>query len=413
MRCAERLLKDKSASVRQNAAWALGRQKQPDNDTVAALCDVLSDPDALVRRDAASALESIGQEVADRKAVRTAAKPLLDLVKGEKDEVVRKTALGALASLAGPEHREYAPDLYHLLDGKDEETARGAAYASWATWAANRHARPAGAEKALASADPMVQALAAVTLANAGEEAADAVDDLARTLTNSKNAVVRRNCCVAIGHLKAHGKPAIPALAETMKSAGGKDRASEEVRELAAEAIAQIRFPYNEAAMDAVRAAIAKDSNQTVRQYCVWATFNVKDLDKYDLVKPLTDVLDEKGGESLLVRYDAARSLAAALSEKRGQGRRSPAAHAGEQDPQGLQQDRREHQGRPQGKRRRRLGDRRRPRRRRPLHGRAGAGLDEGQTARQPESQGRPGRGVEGQGREAEGGSEKALSEIK
>src|SRR5262249_39734654 len=70
-----------------------------------------------------------------------------------------------------------------------------------------------------------------------------------------------------------------------------------------------------EAAMDAIRVAIAKDSNQTVRQYCVWATFNVP-LEKYDLVKPLTDVLGEKADDSLLVRYDAARSLAAALSEK-------------------------------------------------------------------------------------------------
>jgi HEAT repeat protein len=176
--------------------------------------------------------------------------------------------------------------------------------------------------KALSDPDPGVQALAATTLANAGPEAAAAVDDLARTLTTSTDPIVRNRCCIALAQQGKEAKPAIPALVEAVKPVKGaptdrvRGRLYEEVREQAAEAIAQVRVPDNLAAMPAIRDAIAKDKNQEVRQRCVWALFNLKELDKYELTRVLASTLEETDDDSLMVRYDSARVLAYALEDK-------------------------------------------------------------------------------------------------
>ncbi len=319
-----RALRDDNPSVRQNAAWALGKAgKSIDAGGIADLCDRLTDRSALVRRDAADALARLGKATpTGRKTIQPAGKPLLDLVRAESNEVVRKTALGALAVLASPEHQSFASDLYPLLENKDPETAIKTALAL-----GNMGGEPARRalpvlRKALNDPDVVVQALAAASLANAGSEAADAVDDLARLLGNSRDPYVRRNCCIALAHLGNQARPAIPALAEALKPVPGAptDRARarpyEEVREQAAEAIAQVRHPGNVEAYPAVRDAIARDKNQLVRQRCIWALFNVRDLDKYDLTRVLTNVLDETDDASLMVRYDSARVLAFALEDR-------------------------------------------------------------------------------------------------
>jgi len=53
-------------------------------------------------------------------------------------------------------------------------------------------------------------------------------------------------------------------------------------REMAAEALAQIRHPGNEGALPTIREVILKDANQTVRQRCVWALFNNTDLERHE-----------------------------------------------------------------------------------------------------------------------------------
>jgi HEAT repeat protein len=319
----KKALRDRIPSVRQNAAWALGRTgKAVDAAAVAELCDLLGDRNVLVRRDAASALERLGQNVG-RATIQSAGKPLLELVKSESDEVVRRTALGALAQVAGPEHRDVASDLYPLMESKDADTANKAAYAL-----GNMGGEPAQRalpvlRKALRDPDPRTQELAAATLANAGNDvAATAVDDLARTLAVSKDPAVRRNCCIALARVGGEGRPAVPALAEALKPVAGapsgeRGRPFEEVREAAAEALAQIRYPGNEAAMPAVRDVLARDKNPIVRSRCVWTLFYaLPDLEKLGMVKLLTGVLDETADKSLLVRYDSARVLAHALKER-------------------------------------------------------------------------------------------------
>src|SRR6185437_8021346 len=118
-------------------------------------------------------------------------------------------------------------------------------------------------QTALTVPDSDVQALAAAALANAGVEALPAVDELARVLTDSRDPVVRRNCAIALGHVGPGAKNAVPALAAALKPAARAGRPEEEVREMAAEAIAQIRYPSNEAALSVVGQVLRKDTNQT------------------------------------------------------------------------------------------------------------------------------------------------------
>jgi len=180
----------------------------------------------------------------------------------------------------GPEHAGSARDVIPFAESKDEDTAR----------------------------------IAAQVLGEMG-----AADEIAKVLSRSKDNKVRRICCVALSHLRGEkGKPGIPALVDALKPTGKTDQASEEVRYFAAEAIAQIGYPSNEAAIPEVRRAIMEDKNNNVRHRCVWALFNIQDLGNYKLVEPLTKVLDETSKDGKLVRYDAARVLAF------GEGDRAP-----------------------------------------------------------------------------------------
>jgi HEAT repeat protein len=332
-------LRHDDPAVRQNAAWALGRVGgDVPEEAVGDLCELLQDRDALVRRDAAAALGAIGKPVA-----RAAAKPLLELAGSDKEEaVVRKTAVDALAKLAGPEHVESAPVIYPLLRADDPELARGAAFVL-----ANVGGKPAQEalpvlRKALDDDDPSVQKLAAAALGNIGAPAAAATADLARALDPARDPEVRRNAAVALALvlrppppeearrtpgvlqlIEEHAPEAIPALVQCLKLSEPLD-----VRQFAAEALAAMEFPANEKAIPAILDALRNDNDPTVRQRCVWALFRITDpnrvgaksritdLKQIGAEKPLTDILSETSREALLVRYDAARLLALALREK-------------------------------------------------------------------------------------------------
>jgi HEAT repeat protein len=308
----EALKNNKNAAVRQNAAWALG-QIGPNAGEVgaAALCEALGDREPLVKRDAAGALGSVGRPVAVG-----AVEPLLGLVQREKDDVVLKTALDALAHLAGEEHRE-APTaaLEKLLSHPDEEIQRGAAFVLARIGGAKAVPALPVLRKALQDDDVQVQSLAAAALAEIGEAAAPAVPDLALALGGSKDINVRRNSALALGHIGPEAKAAVPALVDALQLT-----VPVEVRRHAAEALAQIRLPATKEAIPAVLQAIARDTDPLVRQRCVWSLFEFRQLrpaaqqDLLDKAKPiLSAVLDEKADEQTLVRYDAARMLANGL----------------------------------------------------------------------------------------------------
>jgi HEAT repeat protein len=310
-------LGDRDAAVRQNAAWALGRLGTLEGASIADLCDRLRDDNTLVRRDAAGALGALG-----RGAGKPAARALLSAVKREENDVVRRSALDSLARLVGPDNKDQAVDLYPLLDSKDEDTARGAAFVL-GNIGEEVGSRPVPVlRRALADSDPEVQALAAAALSGLGPHAAGAVEDLARTLTVSADPLTRRNCALALSRIGKDASPALTALAAATKVLPDapkhplQARPYEEVREFAAEAIAQIGYPENAKAIPTVRGLLQSDTNPEVRQRCLWAVFALRDPDRFDLVPVLEKILSETSAEGLLVRYDTARYLAFALQDK-------------------------------------------------------------------------------------------------
>ncbi len=296
-------LKDDKPSVRQNAAWAVGKIGEGAKEAVGDLCELLSDKDTLVRRDAAGALGSMG------KAGAKAGRPLIDLLKSESDDVVKKTALDSLAHIASPEQAGAVGDLEPLLKDTDPEVRMGAAivFARVGGDAATL-ALPV-LQKALKESDPHTQELVTAALSNLGPAAKPAMYDLGDVLTNGKNSLlVRRNAALAIAHIGAEAAPVVPALVE-----GLKRNQPLEVRQFSAEALAQMKYPANEKGVPAILESIEKDTDSLVRQKCVWALFGVEtadDLRKLGAVPVLEKLLGERGSEMALVRYDAARKLA-------------------------------------------------------------------------------------------------------
>lgn len=302
-------LDDEKPAVRQNAAWALGQMGASAAEAVPNLCKLLPDKDSLVRRDAAGALGSMG------KAAERAGTPLIELVKSETDNVVKKTALASLAQLAGPEQADSAKDLEPLLEDKDPEIALSTALVL--ARIGGEQAAPAlkVLRSALKSSDPHVQELVTAALANLGPSAKPAMFDLADMLTNEKNSLlVRRNAALAIAHIGAKAKPVVPALVKAL------NRSQQvQVRQFAAEALAQLKYPANEEGIPAILDAIRNDPDPLVRQKCVWSLFALNSREKFldlGVDKALEKLLDDRGELAALVRYDAARKLANILEDK-------------------------------------------------------------------------------------------------
>jgi HEAT repeat protein len=311
-------LRDKAPSVRQNAAWALGRIGAGASE----LRQALRDSDALVRRDAAHALGQIAR-AKGRDAVKDAGHELIRMASKEKDGVARNTALAALASIAGKEHAEACDALHPLLDSRDGDTRRATAFALAA--AGGEHLKKAlpVLEEALLDGDPSVQALAAAGLAGVGKEADAAAPALARALEKSTDPIVRRNCAIALGQIgERGGEVAALALAAALKprSVRGADAEAQEdeVRHMAAEALSHIGFPANRKAVPAIKNAIAGDRHFEVRLRCVEALFraSASDLNDLGVTRVLEKVLEETGEEGVLVRYNCARLLAKTFADK-------------------------------------------------------------------------------------------------
>jgi HEAT repeat protein len=294
-------LNHEDASIRQNAAWAMGQIGDLGQDDIGALTDRLSDKDALVRRDTASALKALAKKDVD------VVKPLLAMVSVEKDDVARRTALDALASLAGPQHRDLPTDAFEgLLLDRNPETQRGAAIVLARIGGPKAAAAVTALKKALTDSDTQIQSLAAAALASLGPEAAPAVADLAQALKDAPNAPTRQYCAIALGLIGDKAKPAVPALAAALTD---KEVI---VRRQAAEALGHLHYPVNEEAIPAIIKTIEKDRDPLTRQRCVWAlfSFNFRDMDRDNVRAILTRVLDERDEEQTLVRYDAARLIA-------------------------------------------------------------------------------------------------------
>lgn len=334
-------LRDDSATVRQNAAWAIGRLDAT-GATVDDLCERLDDAAPLVRRDAAAAIGQLAARL-DRGKLRPAEQPLLKLVRDEADQVVRKTALGTMASLADESHRSAAGDIYPLLNHPDAEMARAAAFTLGNMGGVPAKRALPVLRAALADPDPGIQSLAAASLGNAREVAADAVEDLGKVFREAKQVELKRNCAIAIGRITkevftlgldqsnrdgertnawlrkmdAIGKAVLPGLMETLTAPrSGESAEQDELRYYVAEAVGSIPYPYSVSAYPALKGVLKSDPNHAVRQRCLYALRFCKEPERYGLLTVMTGILDETGDEAAFVRYDVARILAHFLHER-------------------------------------------------------------------------------------------------
>src|SRR5262249_42540539 len=114
-------LKDGNPAVRQNVAFALGRLGEK---AVPYLREALRDDDVLVRRDAASSLGEMGDKA------RPAISDLVNsLNKAGTDSEVKKIVLATVVKLVKPTDRDAIADLAKVLNDRDPEVRRNAAFA--------------------------------------------------------------------------------------------------------------------------------------------------------------------------------------------------------------------------------------------------------------------------------------------
>jgi HEAT repeat protein len=340
-------LEHKDASIRQNAAWALGRMGEKAADALDALAACLSDEDALVRRDTATALGDIAVQAAakaqgdpklsDRLSQR-AARPLLALVKSEKDDVVQKTALEKLIKLVRPAkedekdspYKDDSETLSKLLSSKDPELAHVAAFVL--AKIGGKEAAPAIPVlcEALRDEEMDVQRTAAASLENLGQLAAPAVRDLSKALRNGTDKEARAHCANALAYIGSEAKAAIPDLVAVVNS-----DAPIKVRHFAAEALAKVleglarkqQYFDNAEVQAEILKVLAKNEPErpasqnehytvaTMRHKCVACFFFVPELSK-EATAVLSNILDEQSDAGLMVRYEAARVLAEQLRDQ-------------------------------------------------------------------------------------------------
>ncbi len=306
-------LNDDKASVRQNAAWALGKLgKEAGQEGVAQVRGLLKDDDPQVRRDALHALGDIGNPTA-----HPAVSAMMTAAGKERNAVVRKAAVEALSKLVGPDDRADSRSLYPLLSDKDPETRYNAAIVLGTIGGPEALEALPVLVQALGDEDPHFQELAAAALGGLGKDGGPAVDALGRALTEAKAPEVRINAAISLSHIGPPAAKALPQILQAMQySDAAADAKYNKVRLYAAEALVNIKMPGVEPAIPGVLKILHSDPEPLVRQRCVWALFDVEDLDRYKVTPVLTRVLDEtEGGQARLVRYDAARLMAARLHD--------------------------------------------------------------------------------------------------
>ncbi len=212
-------LEDPSTSKRQIAAQKLGRLgEKAGPEGVAGLRSALLDKDATVRRNAAEALGLVGKPLA-----HSAVDAMFTALKTEKDEAAQKATIEALSRLVDPEDRVNAPVLGPFLDNADTKTRYNAALmlVDLGRPVAARVLPPLRA--ALIDDDVHFQELASAALVRLGADAAPAAKDLGIALINGKDLAVRDNAAKALRGIGAASKEALLQLIEALKPIDSKD----------------------------------------------------------------------------------------------------------------------------------------------------------------------------------------------
>src|SRR5262249_60135052 len=120
------------------------------------------------------------------------------------------------------------------------------------------------------------------------------------------------NAALALSRIGSKAAPAIRALADLLRP----EETHDEVRRYAAEALEKMTERDLAAVIPELLQAIKNDKTSVVRQHCVYAFFQVNDLNAVGATDALTAVLDETDPKQVMVRYESARCLAHGLRDK-------------------------------------------------------------------------------------------------
>jgi HEAT repeat protein len=288
-------------AVRQNVAWALGRMG---NEAAASLKKALKDGDAMVRRDAAGALNQLDADAA------ADAIPELLACCNNSDVEERKAAYAALVRLVTPDELNAAKAaLIKGLKDPDIEIRRNAALA---------FANIGGPESAVA-VPVLIEALqngpralrrqAALAFGPMGPAAKEAVPELRKALTDPDEEI-RLGAAVSFIGLKEVGEPALPDLVGRMAD---KNEAAM-VRAQSAVAISRIGFVPGLKGVMPVILQLAGDTTEKgkVRERVLWPVrvYLNNSEDKKPVYKTLVGIIDEPRTEDIkMLRYDSAYLL--------------------------------------------------------------------------------------------------------
>jgi HEAT repeat protein len=289
-------LEDPSASKRQNAALELGGLREKAGpEGVTGLRKHLLDKDATVRRNAAEALGLVGKPLA-----HSAVGAMFTALKAEKDEAAQKATIDALSRLVGPEDRGNAPVLLPFLDNADIKTRYNAALmlADFGRPEAVRAVPALGS--ALNGDDARCRELASAALVRLGADAAPAAEDLGRALVGAKEPEVRDNAAKALRAIGPASKKALPQLIQALKRTGSEADPHYILsnRRDVAEAVGHIPYPDMVDAIPALLDVVKADPDREARMSAAVALSQVQELDRYQITPVLTAVLNENGRDA-------------------------------------------------------------------------------------------------------------------
>lgn len=296
----EAAVDDANVTVRQNAAWALGRIGAA---SVKGLKKALKDSDVLVQRDAAASLGQLDPEEA-----RGALDELVACCKIDNSPL-RIAALSVLNKIVTSDDGKFAAAIRAALTDSDLEVKQNAAL----TLAniGGTEAAPALPIllEALRDGDAELKPQAAAAIGNLGAAAASAVNPLIKALSDPDKEL-RRYAALALGGIGESAEPAIGPLVKLLANPAEYDQA----RIDAGVALAKIG-PRKEAE-DAVPSLLRVLENQKddphVREKIVWALRVHKlNLANFPGVFPAFAkvMVEDKTDKNTMLRYDCGYML--------------------------------------------------------------------------------------------------------
>jgi HEAT repeat protein len=244
-----------------------------------------------------------------------------ELVKhvSHEDAEVRKSVIAAIVPLVNEQNRDVAvAPLKEALNDALPEVKRNAAIALGNIGGKDAAAAVPVLVNILQTDDIEYRRQAAAVLGNIGEAAKDAAPALREALTTGKDAALRTNAAAGLGGIKDGSENTVSALVSVLSNRS-EDKG---VRRQAAFALLNIGSTAStEKAIPQVLNVVTNAQDSGEIRFCALLSMHPhgqKLVDRSEFLKALENLVanEPKGGESKMLRYDAAYLLAVIKQEE-------------------------------------------------------------------------------------------------